>query len=106
MNMKGLQEITAATMIQQLGYKVVIVPEAEINYQADPSSYTMDYARQVLTDAVMTRYAAERNLFIPMSYVPTPAILSQPRLWRLYRKAKVKVLILQTIDLAHRAFRR
>jgi len=93
-------------MIQQLGYKVVIVPEAEINYQADPSSYTMDYVRQALSEALMARYAAERNLFIPMSYVPTPALLSRPHLWLLYRKAKMKVLILQSIDLAHRAFRR
>jgi hypothetical protein len=98
-------ELVQTAMLHHLGYKLAIVPQAEITLQVEPKDCTINYAQQAISQAVMARYIAERNLFIPMSYVPIPALLRQPRLWLLYRKARMKVLLLQLKDLRHRAFR-
>jgi glycosyltransferase involved in cell wall biosynthesis len=61
----GGEEIIAASLIQGLGYKVAILPQAEVIHQVDPSRFTLKHLRQTIQSALFSQYQSRLDGYIP-----------------------------------------
>ena len=61
----GGEEIIAASLIQGLGYKVAILPQAEVIHQVDPSRFTLVHLRQTIQSALFSQYQSRLDGYIP-----------------------------------------
>ena len=61
----GGEELTAARLIQQLGWEVGIEPRAEVLHDVEPERYTLEHVRRTIRAATMVNYQAQCDLYLP-----------------------------------------
>lgn len=61
----GGEEIIAASLIQQLGYLIGVLPKAHVLHQVDPSRFTLEHLKKTIFAGVFTHYQAQRDLYLP-----------------------------------------
>ncbi len=119
-NFWGGEEVIAAALVQRLGYRIAILPQAWVLHDVEPARFTRAHVRRTLVAGHCVAYLGQRDLYIPMEsglgttlklLVGTYLDRSVPgRLDRLidaaFRKyAQLRLLVLQLADLGRRARR-
>jgi glycosyltransferase involved in cell wall biosynthesis len=61
----GGEEMTAARLIQQLGWEVGVEPRAEVLHDVEPERYTLEHVRRTIRAATMVNYRAQCDLYLP-----------------------------------------
>lgn len=61
----GGEEIIAASLMQQLGYSIGILPQAHVLHQVDPSRFTLEHLRKTIFAGVFIHYQEQRDLYLP-----------------------------------------
>ena len=61
----GGEEMTAARLIQQLGWEVGVEPRAEVLHDVEPERYTLEHVRRTIRAATMVNYQAQCDLYLP-----------------------------------------
>ena len=57
--------MTAARLIQQLGWEVGVEPRAEVLHDVEPERYTLEHVRHTIRAATMVNYQAQCDLYLP-----------------------------------------
>lgn len=65
-NFGGGEEIVAAVLIQRLGYKVAIVPQAKVMHDVDQKRYTIEHVKRTIMAGTLVNYQAQKDLYFPM----------------------------------------
>ncbi len=119
-NFWGGEEVIAASLIQRVGYRIAILPQASVLHDVDPARFTAAHVRRTLVAGHCVAYLGQRDLYIPMEsglkttfklLVGTYMDVTVPNrrdrwLDMAFRKyAQVRLLLLQLSDLRRR-FRR
>ena len=66
----GAEEVIAASLIHQLGYNVLIYPQAEVLHNPDPSRYTLKHVWHSLIASKRNYYYIQLDLYIPKEISP------------------------------------
>jgi hypothetical protein len=61
----GGEEIIAASLIQQLGYSIGVLPQAHVLHQVDPSRFTLEHLRKTICAGTLVHYQEQRDLYLP-----------------------------------------
>ncbi len=62
----GGEEIIAASLIQQLGYSIAILPQAEVTHCVDDSRFTVKHLKSTIKSSLFVHYLAQQNLHLPV----------------------------------------
>lgn len=73
-NFWGGEELVAACLIQRLGYRIAIMPGAEVVHDVDPSRFTLEHVRRTMSAGYQVGYRAERDLYLPVGEGARPAL--------------------------------
>lgn len=73
----GGEEITAASLIQRLGYTIVVDPQAQIYHAPSADRFTLDYVRKTIHASKLSEYSLQINQYIPGA----PEMRSLQRQW-------------------------
>jgi len=69
----GGEELVAACLIQRLGYRIAIMPGAEVVHDVNPSRFTLEHVRRTMSAGYQVGYRAERDLYLPVGEGARPA---------------------------------
>jgi GT2 family glycosyltransferase len=61
----GGEELVAARLIQSLGYRVVLAPDARVWHDVDPRRFTFHHVRKTIIAGTLVQYRAQRDLYLP-----------------------------------------
>jgi GT2 family glycosyltransferase len=61
----GGEELVAASHIQSLGYRIAIVPQAEVFHNVEPQRYHLKYVWRTILARTLVSYQARKDLHIP-----------------------------------------
>lgn len=61
----GGEEIVAASLVHQLGYKVGILPSASVSHHVDPSRFNSEHLENTIRSSMFVQYIAQQNLHLP-----------------------------------------
>jgi glycosyltransferase involved in cell wall biosynthesis len=61
----GGEELTAARLIQQLGWEIGVEPRAEVLHDVEPERYTLEHVRRTIRAATLVNYQAQCDLYLP-----------------------------------------
>lgn len=61
----GHEEMIAAALIQRLGYKIAILPQAEVLHIVDPQRFNNRHLRDTIVNGVLASYYAQKDLVYP-----------------------------------------
>lgn len=61
----GGEELTAARLVQQLGWEVGIEPRAEVLHDVQPERFTFDHVRRTIRAGTLVNYQGQRDLYLP-----------------------------------------
>jgi polysaccharide pyruvyl transferase CsaB len=62
----GGEEIIAASLIQQLGYSIAILPQAEVTHYVDDTRFTVEHLKSTIKSSLFVHYLAQQNLHLPV----------------------------------------
>jgi glycosyltransferase involved in cell wall biosynthesis/SAM-dependent methyltransferase len=62
----GGEELVAARLAQELGYRVCVEPRARVLHDVAPSRMTFRHVRRTIIAAQLVHYRAQRDLYVPM----------------------------------------
>ncbi len=62
----GGEELVAASLIQELGYSVSVLPQAEVTHYVEPDRFTLDHLKRTIRAGLFAEYLAQVDLYIPM----------------------------------------
>ncbi|RMF83411.1 MAG: glycosyltransferase, partial [Planctomycetota bacterium] len=62
----GGEELLAARLVQQLGYKVGVEPASSVTHDVEPERFTLHHVRQTIRAAVHVNYRMQIDLHLPM----------------------------------------
>ncbi len=61
----GGEELVAASLIQRVGYQVVVAPAAKVYHAPDAQRYTFGHVRKTISSSLLSRYQQQIDLYIP-----------------------------------------
>ena len=64
----GGEELVAASLIQNLGYSIMVNPLAEVLHQPDPSRFTYKHIWHTIRAGKRNQYLEQVDLYLPMEY--------------------------------------
>jgi len=79
----GGEELVAASLIQRLGYTVVVAPPAEVYHNPQANRYSFTYVRKTIQASKLSEYTQRIDLYI--SEQPNQYMLKRSRSTHLYR---------------------
>jgi polysaccharide pyruvyl transferase CsaB len=62
----GGEEVVAAALIQRLGYRVAIMPQARVLQDIDQRRISMNHIRRSIRSGLLGAYQAQKDLYLPM----------------------------------------
>jgi polysaccharide pyruvyl transferase CsaB len=62
----GGEEIVAASLIQQLGYSVAVLPQSSVTHYVEPARFTLNHLKNTILSGLMVHYLAQQNLHLPV----------------------------------------
>lgn len=72
----GGGEIVAASLAKKLGYKVAVMPQAEVLHDVDPRRFTRTHLKNTIRAALQVDYQLQRDLYAPLWRTPTDTLVS------------------------------
>ncbi len=60
----GGEELVAAAQIRSLGYKIAVLPQAQVLHNVDPARYRLNDLWRTILSGILVRYQAQRDLYI------------------------------------------
>jgi len=81
-NFWGGEELVAATLIHRLGYKVAILPQAEVLHNVDPSRYNLKHIWGIILADKLVHYQAQKDFNIPKN---TTSSTGYRQIWNILR---------------------
>jgi polysaccharide pyruvyl transferase CsaB len=61
----GGEEIIAASLIQKLGYRIAVLPQAEVIHQVDPSRFSTTHLKRTINAGIQVNYQEQQDLYLP-----------------------------------------
>jgi GT2 family glycosyltransferase len=61
----GGEELVAAAQICSLGYKVAVLPQAQVLHNVDPSRFRLSHIWRTILASTLVAYQAQRDFYIP-----------------------------------------
>ena len=79
-NFAGGEEMVAASLAQNVGYLIGVIPEAEVLHNVSPARFTWNHMRQTMVNGTLANYYLQRDLYVPMqsSIAETLRTLTNP----------------------------
>ena len=65
-NFGGGEELVAASLIQSLGYKIAILPQAVVSHNVEPNRYNLMHVWRTILSYTLVRYQAQKDHYIPI----------------------------------------
>ncbi|NQS92056.1 MAG: glycosyltransferase [Chloroflexi bacterium] len=62
----GGEEIVAACLINQLGYKIAVLPQAQVTHNIEAYRFTLGHLKHTIIAGLFTQYQAQAELRIPI----------------------------------------
>jgi hypothetical protein len=56
----------AASLVKRLGYRVAVVPGAEVLHDVDADRYSFEHVRRTIAAATLVNYRIQKDLYVPM----------------------------------------
>ena len=73
----GGEELIAASLIQRLGYAIIVDPQAQIFHAPSSDRFTLDYVRKTIFASKLSEYSLQINQYVPGG----PELRSLQRQW-------------------------
>jgi glycosyltransferase involved in cell wall biosynthesis len=62
----GGEELVAASLVKRLGYRIAVVPGAEVLHDVDVDRYSFEHVRRTIAAATLVNYRIQKDLYVPM----------------------------------------
>ena len=80
-NYSGGEEVIAASLIQKIGYKVAILPQAKVDHCVPEERFTQDHVKQTIITSALTQYQEQSELYIPLEITLLSNLITTARLF-------------------------
>jgi glycosyltransferase involved in cell wall biosynthesis len=62
----GGEELVAAILVKRLGYRIAIVPGAEVLHDVEEDRYSFEHVKRTIAAATLVNYRIQKELYVPM----------------------------------------
>ena len=62
----GGEELVAASLVKKLGYRIAVVPGAEVLHDIEEDRYSFEHVKRTIAAATLVNYQVQKDLYVPM----------------------------------------